>query len=355
MSRAISLCFLTLLGLAISVIPALQIMGQGAQQPSLLLSVHQQTDLVDPADPPAVKPTPVRSGTMIIGLHRETYGEPPRPGWRVITLEETPRKGWVPAGFVAPFDTRVKELEAVAILLRQIKPGNEKKLTLPELILIQDKPVVKEAWTIVADAIAENELLPENERLPEPYFARAEIWASVKNYSDSLQDYLTALQYARRAKRDLLSFSNYFDKLYHVAGKLREVPLPPSGGEPDLLQSARRHFGHGCGQFHAGYLENALDGFVNAVQLAPDQPLYWYFRALTHRRLGDNQRALHDVLMGAHFERIYEVRHRTAVDRTLVNVQGESRIWLETFRRGSPSQRLLQLHNVQPGDVVRIR
>jgi len=352
MSRAISLCFFTLLGLVFSVIPTPEIMGQGAQQPSLLLSVHQQTDLVNTADPSSMKPAQVHSGTVIIGLHRETYGEPPRPGWRVVTLEETPRRGWVSAGFVIPFDTRVKELESVAILLRQIKPGNDKKLTLPELILIQDKPVVKEAWTAVADAIAENELLPENERLPEPYFARAEIWASVKNYSDSLQDYLTALQYARRAKRDLLSFSNYFDKLYHVAGQLRKVPLPPAGGEPHLLQSARKHFGHGCGQFHAGHLEDALDGFVNAVQLAPDQPLYWYFRALTHRCLGDNQRALHDVLMGAHFERIYEVRHRISVDRTLVNVQGESRIWLESFRRGSPSQRLLRVHDVQLEDVV---
>jgi len=292
---------------------------------------------------------------MIVGLQREAYGEPPRPGWRVVTLEEVPRKGWVEAGYVAPFDSRVKELEATAISLQQKGPEDEKQLTFPELILIQDKPVVKETWETIANMIAENELLPEDDRLPEPYFARAEIWASVNNYSDALQDYLTAIKYARRANRDLLSLSNYFDKLYHVAQQAREIPLPAAGGEADLLRSARRHFGYGYSHFQAGHYEDALDGFINAVQLAPDQPHHWYFRALTHRHLGDDQRALHDVLMGAHFERSYEIRHRISVDRTLLNVQGALRIWLESFRRGSPNQRLLRAHDVQPGNLVRIR
>ena len=51
----------------------------------------------------------------------------------------------------------------------------------------------------------------------EPYFARTEIWSAVGNYSDSLQDYLTGIQYARQANRDLLSYSIYFDKLVNVA------------------------------------------------------------------------------------------------------------------------------------------
>ena len=244
---------------------------------------------------------------------------------------------------MTPFDTRGKELKATAVSLQASgTDGHKKTRTFPELILIQRNPAIQQAWREVASAISENETLPENERLPEPYFARAEIWASAKNYSASLQDYLTAIKYARTANRDLLTYSAYFDKLYDVTQKLQNVPVPATGAESDLSFAARRHYSQGYSDYFSGDLQEALDRFDSANQLAPDQPLYWYYRALTHRRLGDDQRAQHDALMGAFFERQFASWRRRSLNHAFSRVQGETRTWLESYRRGSPTGRLLR-------------
>jgi len=322
-----------------------EVVGQVSQKLPMLLIVHRQCDLLDTAQPNAVRsklPSQVRSGTAIVGMRREYIGDPARGGWHVVTLEEPPRNGWLPVGAVMPFDTRGKELKATAIALRA---AHHKPPALPVLILIENNPAIQQSWREVSEAVAENETLPENERFPDPYFARAEIWASVDNYSDSLQDYLTGIACARKANRDLLSYSAYFDKLSYVAGKLQElpvqIPVPKKGAQPDLSVFARQHYSHGYSLFFSGQLQEALDRFDNAVQLAPDQPRYWYFRALTQRRLGDDQRAQHDVLMGAYFERQFVSWRRRSLDHAFFRVQGEKRMWLESFRRGWPSHRLL--------------
>ena len=349
MSQVTSAIFVVVFGLYAPLFTRCEVAGQDSKDQPLLLIVHQQSDFIDANRPSAGRsttPGKVRSGTAIIGIRREDFGEPARPGWRVVTLEEPSRNGWVAVGAATPFDTRTKELSATAVSLRTIGPEDRKRVTLPELILLQDNPAVQQAWREVTDAISENETLPENDRLPEPYFARAEIWASVKNYSDSLQDYLTAIRYARKANRDLLTYSAYFDKLYDVAEKLQNVPVAATGAESDLSFAARRHYSEGYSKYFTGELQHALDRFDSAIRLAPDQPLYWYFRALTHRRLGDGQRAQHDALMGAYFERQFAPCRRRSLNHAFVRIQGEARTWLEAYRLGSPSHRLLRVYGL---------
>lgn len=324
------------------------------QSPTLLI-VHQDADLQDISRFGAATDasTRLRSGTTLIGLHQEPEGTPPRPGWRVVTLGEPQRHGWVRAGVVSTISARTKELKAKALALRAADTGQ--KQSLPELILIQDSPAIQQAWRDVSIAISENDALPENERLPEPYFARAEIWASVRNYTDSLQDYLTAIRYARTSNRDILSYSEYFDKLYDVAEKLQTMPVTAAGAESRPYFAAHNHYGDGYSKFFVGDLQQALDRFDSAIQLAPDQPVYWYFRALTHKRLGDEERAQHDALMGASFERQFESWRRRSLNGALHRVQGPMRTWLESYRLGSPNNRLLIQYNVRPNALGDIR
>jgi len=294
MARETTLILLTLAGLCSTPVCERVATGQDtSRQYSILLVVHQESELQDETKSRASAKR-LRSGTALIGLRPQAFGDPARPGWRVATLDDQPRHGWVRAGAVSTIATRTKELKATAIALRAA--GSGKKQSLPELILVQNNPAIQQAWREVSIAISENDALPEDERLPEPYFARAEIWASVKNYSDSLQDYLTAIKYARKSNRDILTYSEYFDSLYDVAEKLQNIPVPAEGAESEFFFAARRHYSHGNTKFFTGDLREALDRFDSAVQLAPDQPLYWYFRALTHKRLGDEQRAQHDAL-----------------------------------------------------------
>jgi len=254
-----------------------------------------------------------------------------------------------------PLDIRIEELKATAISLRSGHSGSPSNQTFPELIAIQPNRSIQQAWRDIAAAISDNDVLPENERLPEPYFARAEIWASVNNYSDSLQDYLTAIKYARTSNRDIISYSEYFDRLYEVVEKFQNMPAPATGAESEMHFAAQRHYGEGCSKFFAGDLWEALKRFDSAIQLAPDQAVYWYFRALTHKRLGDEERAQHDALLGASFERQLTPSRRRAINGSLTRVQGTMRAWLESYRLGSPTHRLLRQYEVRMSTAGRIR
>jgi hypothetical protein len=343
MVRAENLILLAVIGILVSPFGESVIMGQDSHEDSsVLLVVHQQSELQDTSRSPAIK---LRSGTVVIGLRSEPFGAQSRAGWRVATLDEPPRYGWVRVGGVSTVNARVKQLKATAKALRAV--GSDGKQSLPELILTQENPAIQKAWREVSIAILENDGLPENERLPEPYFARAEIWASVNNYSDALRDYLTAIGYARNSNRDTLSYSEYFDKLYTVSEKLQNMPAPAAGVELDTYYAARKQYSLGNTHFFSGELQNALHRFENSVQLAPDQPLYWYFRAMTHHRLGDEQRAQYDALLGATFERQLSRSSRRSMNGALTRVQGELRIWLESYRLGSPSNYLLRKYKIR--------
>lgn len=324
------------------------------QSPTLLI-VHQDADLRDVSrfGVATSASARLRSGTTLIGLQQEPEGTPPRPGWRVVTLGEPQRHGWVRAGVVSTISARTKELKAKAVALRADDTGQ--KQSLPEIILIQDSPAIQQAWREVSIAISENEVLPENERLPEPYFARAEIWASVRNYTDSLQDYLTAIRYARTSNRDILSYSEYFDRLYDVAERLQAMPVTAAGAESLPYLAAHNQYGDGYSKFFVGDLLEALDRFDSAIRLAPDQPVYWYFRAITHKRLGDEERAQHDALMGASFERQFESWRRRSLNGALHRVQGPMRTWLESYRLGSPNNRVLIQYEVRLSALEDIR
>jgi hypothetical protein len=365
MARVTTLLLLTLTGICSATFCERAATGQDtSSQYPILLVVHQESELQDETRARASAKS-LRSGTALIGLRPQAIGDPARPGWRVVTLDEPPRHGWVRAGVVSTIGTRTKELKATAIALRAT--GFEKRQSLPELILAQNNPAIQQAWREVSVAIFENDALLEDERLPEPYFARAEIWASVKNYSDSLRDYLTAIKYARKSNSNILSYSEYFDKLYDVAEKLQNIPVPAAGAESEMFFAAQRHYGHGISKFFTGDLREALDRFDSTVQLAPDQPVYWYFRALTHKRLGDEQRAQHDALMGASFERQYDALmgasferqfgpwRQRALNDSLTRVQGPMRIWLESYRLGSPTNSLLRQYEVRVSTAGGIR
>ena len=346
MAKATTLILLALMG--ISSIPVFEHVARGqdtsSRQYPVLLVVHQESELRDDTGATAVAKK-LRSGTALIGLRSQSFGDPVHPGWQVVTLDEPPCGGWVRAGTVSTIDNRTKELKATAIALRA--DGPDKKQSLPQLILVQNNSAIQQAWREVSDAISENDALSEVERLPEPYFARAEIWASVKNYSDSLQDYLTAIKYARKSNRDILEYSEYFDRLYDVAEKLQNIPVPAEGAESASFFAARDHYSHGYTKFFMGDLREALERFDSAVQLAPDQPLYWYFRALTHKRLGDEQRAQHDALMGASFERQFAYYRRMSLNRAFTRVQGPMRTWVESYRLGSPTSNWLKQYEVR--------
>ncbi len=203
--------------------------------------------------------------------------------------------------------------------------------------LIRRQPqVVQDAWRQISAAIVENERLPRPR--PEPLFARAELWMMVGNYDAALRDLLVAMRVASDTGVSPRVYDAVFNRLRDVLERYDVTPVPPEDGEPS------RHYGHGMHSFWAGRYVEAEKAFANAISLAPDNPLYWYMRAVTRRRLGSEDAARHDALLGVAAERKACLRRDGAsldINRELRRLQGSDRIWLENHRRGDPVRRTM--------------
>lgn len=201
--------------------------------------------------------------------------------------------------------------------------------------LIRRQPqVVQDAWRQISAAIVENERLPRSR--PEPLFARAELWMMVGNYDAALRDLLVAMRVASDTGVSPRVYDAVFNRLRDVLERYDATPVPPEDGEPS------RHYGHGVHLFWAGRYAEADRAFASAISLAPENPLYWYMRAVTRRRLGSEDAASHDALLGAAAEhKACSRRDGTSLDinRDLRRLQGSDRIWLEDHRRGDPLRR----------------
>lgn len=290
--------------------------------------------------------------TFLVGTEQQQFGtadalatyrfvRPVRPG--------TSFSGWVASDNLDRPSLRIGELASLL--------SDSSRLDLPEVIRLQKNEAVKQAWKEVQQALTENQTLKQ--QLPEPYFARAEIWSAVNNYDGAMRDYLTATRLAREAGHDLASYSSYFEKLYEVLDNWDRVPKPPTTGASDNHYFlAADHFSHGFSDFWRNDLQSAIRRFDNAVQLCPQNPVYWYYRAVTFKRSGDDRRAQHDACFGAYIEKKSERRYGSEVAHAFQRLQGDQRRWLEEFRLGDISHRIVDgvpLTDLAPGSAYTTR
>ena len=208
----------------------------------------------------------------------------------------------------------------------------------PELIRSQPERIQK-AWNEVNSAVDESKKL--RKELPEPYLARASIWAEAGNFDSALQDYLKAADIVLEAGQEPGKASRYFATFQRA---LQRLDLKQKGSNES---DARDHYNKGRSAASARELEVALEHFDNAVQIAPGEPLHWYYRALTHKLRGDERRAIHDVRIGVFLESSppMSAKYIGQVPEHLETVQGPLRYWLDGFRDADPASRYLGLEN----------
>jgi tetratricopeptide (TPR) repeat protein len=202
---------------------------------------------------------------------------------------------------------------------------------LPALVRLQPREF-RQTWRELDAVIREGKKLPRE--LPEPYFARARLWTRAGDRDAALQDYLTAVNLVAQQGQDLTSFTKYFPTLSEGLAALDAV-LP----SPVLLGRGLAAFAAGREAFQNGDLSAALKSLSDAVALEPDEPIYWYYRALTHKRLGQQRRAVHDARVAAYLETRPEADAATSpsVSRWLEPLQQDLRDWLQAFRDGDPT------------------
>lgn len=325
---------LAILGLALS--PHLvvgQAAGPPAESAARLLVVVRPASLFQETAAGLSASATLPSGTLAAALSSDASGH----YWKVRLVSQPTSAGWIAKQDAQPFASTAANL---------VRRGSETAVrgepAVPDLIRLQNQPAYEQAWLEIEAAMAENAKLPEP--LSEPYFARAEIWMAVDNYEGAVADYVQALALARKPGRDLAAYQTYLLRLQEALDRRAKAPRPPTLGNHEThLAASRQHFDSGYHAFWQGDLETARLHFDSALQLQPDEALYWYYRALTWKRLGDAEKAQHDALYGAYMERHCGSRwYRAAVGAHLTRLQGELRRWLEEYRLGDPSHNLIR-------------
>ena len=225
---------------------------------------------------------------------------------------------------------RSSDLKPLQITASEESDAGANSARLPTIISLAS-PAIKQAWRDVRVAIDENGSLAKP--LPDPYFSRAQIWAATNSNDEALRDYMTAFRLSLESGQDLQSYSQHFFTLYQVLDNYDKIPRPPVAG------NSHSHYGRGTIAYFEGDLQRALGHLNDAVQLDPKEPVYRYFRAVIFKRLGDDRRAQHDALFGAHLEE--QAAYTVSLGGAFTRVQGDIRLWLENYRRGSPSQSVL--------------
>jgi tetratricopeptide (TPR) repeat protein len=194
------------------------------------------------------------------------------------------------------------------------------------LLIQKASPSIQKAWRQVDNAIKDNDRLKKP--LPEPYLARAEIWAMVGNYDEALADQLRATELLYKGTPSLIEQKRYLERMQKTLDRLRKMPRPYFPVDADKLYYLGRSF------YFQGDCERALKELNEAIRLRPDEPLYWYYRALTYRRLGKNDEATRDARVAASLRRAGKSRKDIA--RELERIQGAPRVWLNEQDRWRP-------------------
>jgi tetratricopeptide (TPR) repeat protein len=267
--------------------------------------------------------------------------------WRCVTVPalgnvvQLPTIGWLKQSDLLSFqEQNQKEL---AKLIADNESQNP-DFTFPEIIKLQGKPEVRKAWIEIQKAFEENQKLVESKRLPEPYFARAEVWYSLGSYAEALSDYLSGLDYVKNQNDEsaYMLYHQYFGSIRDTVTKSLTQPKSLIDLGPEEKQKTQYHYNKGYSNFWSGNYDRALQHFDNAVQIDWQNPYYWYYRGLTYRRLGNEQKALFNFVFGSHLEKLLGDEIRDEVSRQLTRLQGNERMFLEEIRSGDPSNSLIK-------------
>jgi tetratricopeptide (TPR) repeat protein len=193
-------------------------------------------------------------------------------------------------------------------------------------------PAAARAWRDVQEAIRDGEELLSPD--PEPYYSRAEIWSKrLENQEEALLDTLRGVEAFLEGKdaSDPAEIDKALKRLRDAAWLSLQRPKSIYPG------AAEKHYGAGLHAYATGQFEESAAHFTRAIQLDASCPEYYYFRSLAHLSAGDRAHAINDAEKGALVESHLTDNARMDVSRSLRRVQGEQRLWLESYRRGRPT------------------
>jgi|GEM_PF-1232251 len=193
---------------------------------------------------------------------------------------------------------------------------------LPYLISRQSENA-HEAWRAVDELIRENSTLKQP--LPDPLFARADLWASVGNHEEALDDYLQGTKLLFATGPSLVEQSRALSRLTDALERLSKQP------KPEYPYEAEDAFWLGVRHFEERRYELAEPFFAEATRSMPSDAVFRAYRGLTLKRLGrlaDAERQLAAAASALRRPECLE-RERQGFHIRLQNIQGPARQWIQ--------------------------
>lgn len=202
----------------------------------------------------------------------------------------------------------------------------------PEVVQ-RSSPSIREHWSSLENSLRVSDD-PQQRALV--HVQRGEVLLSVHSRARAYKEFEAAGQlmlHAAHSESDLLQAVATFREM--LASHRESFPLVPVGS-PQLEPP----FGAGYHAFWEGRLHEALEQFTSAIEWAPGEPLNYYYRALTYRRLGCQKEAVTDAESGAfwEFQTVrshwpHNSRSRTSyISDRFERLQGPLRLWIEHYR-----------------------
>ena len=284
--------------------------------------------------------SPLPVNTLLVGrkIINATAGRP--AVWSVETFDGSGRRGFVLATDVIHVSWQLDNLQEGE---RQLRRSFGKTALQPDSIQFHENEQLRQAWKEATEAITENATLPAAQRIPDPYFARAEVYMQAENYVAALDDCASASAIVATAGLDSRKQQQAAEIYTKAIKQLRSVPQPPKDAFTNIDLQASEHYNASQRFIASRDFENAIAELAKSLSLTPSRPLYWYMRAIARHESGDLHLAQSDALLGALFERRLSPRARHDISRGLTRVQGPTRLWLEAYRRGKADMELLEL------------
>ena len=192
---------------------------------------------------------------------------------------------------------------------------------IPYLIARQPE-AVQEAWQTIDELIQENASLEQP--LPDPLFARADLWAAAGNHEDALEDYLEATKLLFATRPNLIDQSRALNQLREALDRLSKHP------RTEFPYEASDAFWLGVSAFSQNRMEAAAEFFAEATRLKPSDPVYRAYRGVTLKRLGKKSDAgrqlavAQSILHGPN----YPPHGLREFHQRLEKIQGAERRWI---------------------------
>lgn len=282
--------------------------------------------------------SPLPANTLLAG-ERLFESTAERPAiWSVEIVDGSRRRGFVVATNVTSVPRQLDSLQDGERKLRRSFGDSSAKP--PITIQSHENEQLRQAWKEATEAIAANETLPAAQRLPDPYFARAEVYMQAGDYVAAIDDCGSASEIVANNGLDSRKQQQVAEIYTKAIKHLRSRPQPLKDAFTNIDLQASEHYNASQKFIAARDFDNAIAELAKALSLTPTQPLYWYMRAIARRERGDLHRAQSDALLGALFERRLSPPARRDVSRGLARMQGPTRLWLEAYRCGNAGMEL---------------